>query len=879
MTSWIYRMSARIGALFQKSRLDRELKEELAAHIDLATEENIRRGMDPAAARRQALREFGSRDSAMELHRQTRGLPVLENFIQDVRHAISVLTRRPLLLATTTLSIAIGVGLNVAVYSVLQRVLFDAEIAVGEPEGVVNIGPGFSYPNYEDLRDSGAVANLAARQTSSLTWRNGDATSTASARVVSANFFDVIGVRPLYGEAFGSQNMAGGIDMAGRVVVAYEFWQQRLGGSRATIGQTLSLNGWPYVVVGVLSKGFYSMVGPMVTADVYVPISERVATALNDCRAAQFDLIGRQSNAMTREQTLAALRVAAQRLESQFPEANRGLGRNLTVSPVGAMTMLVSPQVRRAVLTAAAALYLLAGLVLLTACMNVAGMLAARAIERGSEISIRMALGATRGRIIQQLLAESLVIAALGCAAGAALWIAGATAIPNMAVLADAGMHVAPGPLPFLYCLALTILVTVCCGLAPAVTANHIQPGVGLKPRQAGFQIRRWTLGRSLVAGQVAVCFVLLTGASVLLVSLLRQQVTDPGFDVAHTISIQMRLPTAAQGPQALPRSFTGLGSMVETLPGVESVTCVRFPPLAFLPVSARVHHADSNRDGAFTADLYPVGPQYFETMGIPLDRGRDFNDEDLRLASANETAGVINRTFAERYFRETDPIGRRLVIEEREIGQDRVVRIVGVARDSKLRSLNEDRHPVFYVPEASRSLIVRVSGGTGVAARTLERMFADREPGAVVTVSPMESQLALALRPARMGAAVLLALGGIGVVLAMIGLQGIIAYTVARRTFEIGIRVALGATRTAIMRMVFSDTFLVLGVGSFAGSLLSFALVGALRPLLAADQRLTNPLPLLGVLTLLLIAGLAVSLRPARRAAKVDPMTALRKE
>src|SRR5437867_1133701 len=330
--------------------------------------------------------------------------------INDIQYARRVLLKRPLLLIAAVVSIGIGAGLNVGVYSVLRHVMFDTIITASSPERIVRIDPGMSYPNYGNLREMNNPIDVAAMQMSTLTWRTGQATRTVSAHVVSDNFFDVVAVPPVLGRTFTAADR----NPAVVVVISFEFWQQRLGADPAVVGRTIELNGWPYAIIGVLPKGFTAVA--IASGNVYVPIGTNVAAGLQDRRAAQFDLIGRLRDGVTREQALAALRVAAQQLETRFPGENKGLARGLGVSPPDTFSFLRQVPVGVVVLSAAATAYGLVGLVLFAACANVAGLLVSRADERRHEIAVRVALGATRGRMIQQFLAESLIISVLGSA-------------------------------------------------------------------------------------------------------------------------------------------------------------------------------------------------------------------------------------------------------------------------------------------------------------------------------------------------------------------------------------------------------------------------------------------------------------------------------
>jgi predicted permease len=859
-------------AWFRRRRAEEELADEIAAHVDFATADHVAAGMSAEEARRTAALEFGGRLQTKEAFRDHQGWPLLEYVIHDLRYAIRVLAKRPILLATTTISIGLGVGINVAVYSVLRTVLFAPGMTAAAPDELFVLSPGLSHPNYVDFRTNDAFVDLAAMQASTLTYRTGEETTTIGARVVSQNFFEVLGLHALYGRTFGSDERLDTIKDANVVVISHGFWQ-RLGGDRAVLGRTLYLNGWPYSVAGVLPNGVYSTIGPLVSPSVYVPLGPRVNRGLDARNAAQFDLVGRLRHGMTREQLSAVLAVIAQDLERQFPDANPGLSRTLSIAPFRGIIQRLAASGGRVVFTLAGALYAVVALVLLVACANVAGLLLARAAERSSEITIRIALGATRGRLVQQFLAESFIVATLGCLAGAALWMVVITVLPRTALIANAGFDLIPAPLSLMQCGLLAVVVTLACGIGPAVTANQRTPGIRPQSSRAGLRLKRWGLGQSLVAAQVGVSFILLVGASALLFSMVRQQLADPGFDIAHTLSIAMRLPTTSNSPP-----FFTLRDSIASLPGVAAVSSGDLP--VGLIGFDRVSKVGATDDTGFSVEVNRVGPRYLETMGIRLLRGRDLRDEDVRQTSS-PTPIVVGETFARRYFGSLDVLDQELVLaRDPENGREtRRLHIVGVSQDGAVQVFGGDRVPLLYLPALSSSVVVRVAGPASGAVRVLERTVATLEPGAALTVAPMAARLSTVLLPVRVGTIFLSTLGVIGLVLAMTGLYGIVSYAASRRRFEIGVRIALGASWSAIMRLMLRDAVIIVGVGSIFGSVLSFALTRAIWPLLAGNRSSMTPLAILAVFALMLLVGIAAALRPALTAAAVDPMRALRQD
>jgi len=524
------------------------------------------------------------------------------------------------------------------------------------------------------------------------------------------------------------------------------------------------------------------------------------------------------------------------------------------------------------VLGAAATLYALVGLALFVTCANVAGLLVSRADERRHEIAVRVALGATRARLTQQFLAESFVISTLGCAAGAAVWMIAVAWLQNGVLLSSPTEITAiPESLPLRYCLLLVCVVTVACGVAPAARANRLSVIAALQSRRTGRLLRRVSLQRVLVAVQMTISFVLLTAAVFLLHNLLRLQIADPGFDITHTLTIDVQLPTSAPTRNAL-----DLRRAIQAAPGVQAVSWGW--PIG-PPFAERIRPAGSREAATVTADVHRVGPRFFGTMQIPLTLGRDLNDADVGAVTPKPV--VVNETFARRYLAAVDPIGRQFVRpRDTENGRaEQVLEIVGVARDTLARTVGDAHVPVVYVPQSSPSLTVRMAGPAASAIRMLRQTVERLEPpGTVVDVVPMADSVATALMPMRVATMLLGAVGAIGIVLAMTGLFAMVSHAASGRTFEIGVRIGLGASRSAIVRMIVGDGLQIVAAGCLAGAVLPFGLARLLQSVISS-QSLVDPLAFVAVILLLLVVGVGASLRPATRAGRADPMVALRSE
>jgi putative ABC transport system permease protein len=863
----------RMWALIRRRRLDAELDDEISAHLDFATADYVAAGLSPEDARRKARLEFGGAMQTREAYRDREGWPAVEHLIEDVAHAIRVLSKRRALLVTTTLSIAFGVGINVAAYSLLRTILFQPGFTADAPDQLFRLEPGLSYPNYVDVQLVDALHDIAAMQSSTLTYRRSDTTTTIGARVVSDNFFEVFGLHAQYGRTFGTSDGPRTVKDDTAVVISHAFWL-RLGGDQSVIGRTLYLNGWPYVITGVLPPDTYTLVAPLIAPSVYVQLGPRVNRGLDARQATQFDVVGRLRPGMTRAQTAAALRIAALDLERRFPDANASFSRTLSIVPHGGLIQQLHARGGQIVLTLAGALYGVVGLVLLVACANVAGLLLARAVERTREISIRIALGATRARLVQQSLAESFVIATLGCIAGAAAWLAITTTVPKTSMILNAEIDLIPLSLSLVQCGLLVVVMTLACGIAPAVMASRRAPGLAHPHFVDARRLAKWSIGQWLVACQVGVAFIMLAGACSLLFTIARQQLADPGFDLTHTVAIEARWPTSSSGPD-----FFAIRTQLARVPGVEAVSAGGLP--VGLIGFTRVHRLGAADDAGTSVEIDRVGPHYLATMGIQLLRGRDFSDEDLRQAGEGPVPVVVGDMFARRYLGSIDVIDELLEIpRDSENGTEaRPVRIVGVSKDSRIQIFGGDPVPILFFPAVASTFAVRVNGHPTTMLRDLERAVATIEPGAAIIVAPMSTRLSRVLLPVRIAALTLGVLGTIGLGLAMTGLYGVASYTANRRRVEIGVRIALGATWSTVMRLVLRESIATIGIGSVAGGALSLVLIRAIWPLLAGQHSTTAPLVMVVVFTLTLLVSLGAVLRPALAAASVDPTATLRQE
>jgi predicted permease len=789
---------------------------------------------------------------------------VIVAVVRDLRFAGRTLAARPLLVAVAVVSVAIGAGLNLSVYSVLRRVLFESMVTADRPERLVRIPSGISFLNYEDLRHSGLPIDLAAMQMSNLTCGSCGDSRTVSGHVVSGNFFDVASARPVLGRTFTEGE-------SDQVVVTYAFWQ-RLGADPNLVGRTIHLNGWPFQIVGVLPKGFAATA--IATGSVYVPINERVAVALKNRRAAQFDLFGRLHDGTTRQQAAATLKIAAIQLETRFPDDNPGLARTITVSSMDPFGFLSQFPAGRLVLGASAALYGLVALLLVVACANVAALLVFRIDERRYELAVRAALGASRAQLARQLVAESFIISSLGCAAAATLWWLSLWWL-NTRILPGASTELAvlPSSLPLGYCGLLVGITTVACGVIPAWSVGRTAVLPGLQLRRTGAVLGSLRVQRWLVAVEVAICCVVLSAGALLARNFIRLQAASPGFDMPHLVEIDIRVPSAAK-----PVSVEVLQDAARAVPGVQAVTWGS--PIG-PPFTEALQVIDSTGVTNVRADVRRVGPQFFTTIDVGLVVGRDFTVDDLDNRTVLPI--IVNESFVRRHLgsRMEAALGHEFLRGgDRETGRaPQRLQVVGVSRDCFVRTIGDGYVPVAFLPVRQPSLTVRTASAPAAVSRSLQQAVERVEPGGtVVTVTPMGNRIAVALLPLRIATLTLGALSVIACVLGMSGLFAVVTRAAQRRTFEMAVRLAVGASRQSIVGLVLKEAMRTAGPGIAIGVVCVLALARVVQAVITAHSLVDPSAISVAVMALFAISACA-SLGPALRVSRIDPLMALRTE
>jgi len=885
MARWFDRLRLRARSLLRGTTVDAAMRRELQLHLDEQIDDYVASGMSRAEAREAALRDFGPVARIEEQCRDARRVTIVSNLSQDLRYTIRSLGRQPLLVLAATVSIAVAIGANTTIFSLASELLFATPSARDATQLVrirINGNSHVSYRQWQALDNSRALNGLAGYQIEvEVNWRGPDSSASLIPLIVTANFFDVLGTPLAMGRAFTADEAAAGRhpDVA---VISHGFWQHRLGGDATIVGRTLTFNGRPYTVLGVLPSDYKALPGYGVAPEVYLPLSQALMPDLSEPRAATVELFGRLADGQTMEQGRAALTSAGHNARVVLNDAK--FGDVTQFSPAGGFQRMGDfGQVG-----AFFALLLVAVcLVLAIACANVAGLLLARSTVRRREIAVRVALGASRSRLVQQLLTEGLWLAIFGTVGGLLLMLALMQLIRRISL---------PLPLPIeigagidgrllIYSLTLLVLTTVFCALVPALQATRPSLVPALKQEEPRYAHRRWTLRGLLVVGQLAVALVLLLTAMLFTRNLTLAEVANPGFDVSRTAVAQVSFVEGRYTRETREIFLRAAVDRLNGLPTVERATYSHAVPLTIrsgMTTGADLRLADA--EGSFRAqyEVNLVGPDYFSVMGIPLMRGRDFTLTDR---SGSPTVVIINQEFAARHLAGIDPVGRQILLPGPE-GKTYPAEIVGVVSNSRYRTIGESQKAAMYEPFLQRGnrgrlvhLIVRTRTDPASAGRDVQQVLSEMDPSAAVEVQPMRSALAFAFMPSRVGAALLGVLGALGLALAMVGLYAVVSYAVSRRTAEIGIRLALGATRARVLRLVLSDAGILAGCGIVLGLGIAAFVTEPLAMFLVTGLSASDPLSFAGTAVVLALVSLAAAWLPARRAMRIDPAVALRDE
>jgi predicted permease len=811
---------------------------------------------------------------------------MFDSLRNDARYAARGLARSPAFSLTSILSLAIGIGGSAAVYSLVNALLLTPPPGITEPDRVVYVGrttngqgfDTFSYPTFADLRDrnrtlSGLAAIVFETRPASL--RGPDGGEAIQVGIVSANFFSVLGTRPATGRFFLDEE-----DRAPRThavaVLSHRYWTERFGADPSILERGVVLNGTPFTVIGIAETGFH---GPSVIApDMWIPVMASPWIGVVDDpresrRSNWLIAVGRLRENVSRSQATADLATVMTQLAQDHAGIYEGLGTG--VQPVS----LFPGEITRMVALFMTFLFALTGMVIVIAGTNVAGMLVARAAARRREIAVRLAIGASRARLVRQLVTESAVLFAAAGLAGAlvARWLLALllSFVPSLPV--QVSIEPAVDWRVVVFALGVSLVAGVIAGLAPALQSTRPSLAPELRT-DVGGAIRRHRLQSTLLVSQVAFSMLLLVVAGLFARALTRATAIDPGFDPAnvHIATVDLRL--VNHTPETGRQFFDRMLAEAQRLPGVEAAAFSRMIPLGGggmgLGGVLVDGHPGPDSDGSWGPDWNIVTPAYFDVLRIPLARGRGFTDADREGTPA---VAIMNETLASAIWPNEDAVGKTFRNE------GRTVTVVGIARNAKYRTLGESPRQFIYVPLAQSylgdmSLFVRTSSHAAMAP-VIRRMVATLDPSLPVLVtSTMEEQARLGLFPQRIALWTASTLGGLALLLALIGIYGLTSFEVAQRKREIGIRIALGSSSRDVLRLIAGQGArlaligVVIGVGGAIGA--TRLLEGLLYGVSGAD-----PVALVAAAALLLGAALAASWAPARRAAGLNPMIALRQE
>ncbi|HLK63432.1 MAG TPA: ABC transporter permease [Bryobacteraceae bacterium] len=894
----------RLAAIFRQRSLDRQLEEELRFHLDMEADANRRRGMSAPDARLAARRCFGAPANIAEIYREQRGLPVLETLFKDLFYGLRTLRRNRGFAAIAVLSLALGIGANTAIFSIIEAVML-RPLPVPAPASLVSVGdPGrpdhllsgtplldiFSYPLYVRLRDHNTVFTglLASGGVAPLEVNDAlGASEPVRGRLVSGNYFDVLGVHAALGRTFTSDDESRP-GAAPFVVISDEYWARHFARAGDALGRVIRLNGFAFTIVGVGPRGFAGEVTGS-PADLWIPLSMQAQvnhadSLLNDNKANWLLFLGRLKDgvsvAAARSQvTSLAVNAVIELGGSEFSANDIAMLRRRTVevAPCPRGFSSLRKRFSQPLLT----LMIVVGLVLLIACANVTNLLLARAAGRQKEISIRLAMGSGRRRLVRQLLTESLMLAALGGTLGLILAGWGNALLLRMASTGKTpiplDVHLDAAMLGFT--ATVTIFTGILFGLAPALRSTQVDLASTLKENTRSLGSRGWQLGKLLVAAQVALSLLLLVGAGLFIRTLINLRTLNVGY--SRTGLAIMRVDAGASGytkTQILPLARR-IEEHLSSLPGVSGVS---------ISSNGIFNGTDGMVDGLRVEGFTPVshedtachfdavGPHYFQVVGVPVLAGREFDERD---GPGSQLTVIINQSMARFYFGSSDPLGKAIQEDDRRYT---IVGVVGDMRENELKGSVERR---LYWPVMRSTAVDGLNFEIGthpdasamieVIRRELQRL----EPTLKITnLKPVGDLIDASYSEERLIAKLCGFFGALALVLAATGIYGVMSYAMSRRTNEIGLRLALGANRKDVLHMVLRETMHLTISGIAIGlpaALAASRLIGASLVGLTTNDPPSFVIAVLVVLLAAMLAGFV----PAARAARIDPMSALRQE
>ena len=908
---WAQPLWLRLQTLFRRERAVRLLDDELQFHLDEQIAENVAAGMSREEARHAAMRAFGNSTVLKEETRETWGWVWLEQIDQDLRYGFRALRKSPLFTTVAVVTLAFGIGANTAMFSLLDQVVLRL-LPVRHPEQLVIVretgnhhgntyGPNtISWPMFEDLRDNNqAFSGMFCRFPATVAIGYGDRAGQIPAELVSGSYFPTLGVGAALGRTIAPDDDAVP-DSQPVVVLSYSFWQSYFDGDRTIVGRTIALNGRAMAVIGVAQPGFDG-VEMGVPAKVFVPIMMKTemtprSDGLKDRprRLSWVTAYGRLKPGVSVQQAQASLQPLLHsilEMEAQQPEFTRNAtasDRQLFLRNRVELLPSSDNGLREYMRKPLWLLVALTGAVLLLACANLANLLLARATAREREFAVRLAIGAGRARIVRQLLTETLLLSTAGAVVGLALAFVADRILLRIYLPADAAAQFVVSPIPdgrvLAFAVGVMLLTSLVFGLLPAFRGSRTEITLSLKDRSGALSTGGISLRRMLVGIQVALSLLLLFGAGLFDRTLRNLENLGPGFPTDHLLTFTINPSLSGYSDEETKSFFERLNVNLQTMPGVESVGLSTMPLLKGYAWQNAILGKDF--EGAPIEEqpvLCEVGPGYFATLGIPLVAGRAITAQDDGLVEYK--SAVVNQTFARKYFPGRNPIGQRfgLVDEMKPASPD--IEVVGVIPDKKYRDLRETPPAQAFFPyfQGAKFRFMNVYLRTQADPRVIENELRERmqqfDPHIpVVGLETMNEQIGFSLRTERLVASLSAVFGGLATLLAVIGLYGVMAYTVARRTREFGLRVALGALQRDVIWLVMRDALILAGAGLAVGVPLAFAFSGLIRSQLFGLEP-HDPFTLVSATLALTLAACLAGLIPALRASRIDPMQSLRNE
>jgi len=877
----LYQLRSLLRNLIGRDRIDADLSEEVRSYVELLTEEKMKEGMNEAEARRAALLELGGLEQVKERVRESRVGFGVETVLADLRYASRSLSKRRAFTATAIAALALGIGANAAIFSVIDGVLLRS-FDYANPDRLVALWERFAQnPDHRNVvspanlfdwqKRSRSFETIAAVWDARLNFTGSGEPIEVQAQLVSTAFFPTLGVQPVIGRWFNpSEDVPGGNSVA---VLSHRFWRERFGANPAVVGRQVTISGRPSTIVGVMPPGFHFLNEQV---QVWKPLGLDTALDYRKTSGRFLRCVGRLAPGVSVEQAQSELSVIAAQLEQEYPDYNKGFGVWLVP-----MREQIVGEIRPILLVLIAAV----AFVLLIACANVANLLLARAASRRRELALRAALGATRKRLIRQLLTESVLLALGGGAVGIALayWAVelliafGPESIPR---LQEVGIDLRA----LLFTVAISVLTGVGFGLVPAIQASRTDVNDALKDGSRGSTGGQSKLRNVFVVLEVSLALVLLVGAGLMIRSFVQLHQIKSGFDTDRVLTMRVQLPTAKyREDEQRVAFFNRAQERIATLPGVRTIGAINFLPLNGLASSTSfdiVGRPPAEPGQAPNTEVRVISGAYFATMGIPVLQGRAFDEHD----GAKSRVILVNETFASRYFPNENPIGKRVIIRWASVGESPVDEITGVAGNVRETALEHESNPTIYWPLMREpypfmNLVVRSAIDPMQLAASIEKEIRGMDPDQpVADVRTLDAVVAKAIARPRFDTFLLGIFAIVALILASVGLYGVMNYSTTQRTHEIGIRMALGASRSQIMRLVLGDGMSLTFIGILLGLAGSVALTRVMESFLF-DVSPTDAMTFVGVSLLLAAVSLLAAYLPARKATRLDPTIALRCE